>query len=79
MMKNFFLTFLEKAKEKDAGVLGATIAFLVALIYLIFGFWKTIFLFIFTFIGYYIGNHYFNDEEELKNLLDKLFPPGKHH
>ena len=44
---------------------------------MIFGFWKTLFILILTLVGYYLGVRYFSDDEAIKKILDKLFPPGR--
>lgn len=78
-MKNYLVILLDKIRGRDAGVIGACLVFVVTLFCYIFGVGRTLMLFILTFVGYYIGTRYFSDEEQLKALLDKLFPPGKHY
>lgn len=71
------LPLVEHLKGQDTGLIGAALCFFLALFWVIFGFWKTLFILSFTLAGYYVGLHYFGDQEELKSLLDKIFPPGR--
>jgi uncharacterized membrane protein len=72
-MKRIF----EGLKDQNAAVIGALIGFFLGFFLILFGFWKTFFLIILTVAGYYIGKKYFSNKEDLKKLLDKIFPPGK--
>ena len=75
--KNFISNLFENLKTRSAGKTGALIAFILALLLMIFGFWKTLFILILTLVGYYLGVRYFSDDEAIKKILDKLFPPGR--
>lgn len=55
---------------------GALIGFIVASVILIIGFFRTLFIAICVGIGYYIGKRLSEDKEYLKNLLDRVLPPG---
>jgi len=76
-MKAFFLKMIDILKEKNAGAIGAVVAFVVAILLVLFGFLKTVFILLLTAAGYFIGTKLFNDRESIKNFLDKLFPPGR--
>lgn len=54
---------------------GAAIGALVGIFIILIGFWKTIFMGLCTFAGYYIGKKI--SSNELVELLDKILPPGK--
>lgn len=56
-------------------IIGAVIGALFAVFVIFIGFWKTVFIGICTFIGYYIGKKVSKDE--LFEILDKILPPGK--
>ncbi len=58
------------------GILGALIAFVFALIWVIFGFWKLLFILILTAGGYIVGYRYFRDRDTIRKLIDKILPPG---
>ncbi len=67
----------ERIKNKDMAFVSAAIAFGFGLLLILFGFWKTLFLVALTIAGYYIGKRYLSSKEELKELLDKIIPPGR--
>ncbi|NLW89318.1 MAG: DUF2273 domain-containing protein [Clostridiaceae bacterium] len=64
-------------KDRNAGLIGALSGFVLALLLVIFGFFKTLFILIVTLIGYLLGVRLFSDKEKLKNFMDKLIPPGR--
>ena len=55
---------------------GAAIGFILAVSILIVGFLKVLFIAIFTGVGYYIGKRIHDDKDYIKNLLDRVLPPG---
>lgn len=57
-------------------VIGAAIGFLIASTILIIGFFKTLFIVICVLFGFYIGKMLYHDKDYLKNLLDRILPPG---
>ncbi len=76
-MRAFFVKFLEMIKDKNAGLIGAGAGFVLALLLVIFGILKTLFIIIVTLAGYLLGVKLFSDKEKLKNFMDKLIPPGR--
>lgn len=58
------------------GVNGAAIGLLVAVLILILGLIKMLFIAICIGVGYYIGKRLYEDENYIKNLLDRVLPPG---
>ncbi len=76
-MRQLFVRLLEMLKDRNAGLIGALGGFGLALLLVLFGFFKTLFILIITLIGYFIGVRIFSDKEKLKNFLDKLIPPGR--
>lgn len=75
--QNFFQALFASFKIGGAGRTGALIAFVLALLLVIFGFLRTLFIIILSLLGYYIGVRYFSSERSIKELLDKIFPPGR--
>lgn len=75
--KNIFSALLDHLNTGGSGKKGAIIGFIVALLLVIFGLLKTIFILILTLIGYYIGVRHFSDEKSIKELFDRIFPPGR--
>ncbi len=76
-MRAFFVKFLEMIKDRNAGLIGAGAGFVLALLLVIFGFLKTLFILLLTLVGYLLGVRLFSDKEKLKNFMDKLIPPGR--
>lgn len=58
------------------GLNGAGIGLAVALTILLLGFFKTLFIALCIGVGYYIGKKLNEDKEYIKNLLDRILPPG---
>ncbi len=57
-------------------VAGAVIGFFIAVFILLIGFFKVLLIAIFTGVGYYIGKRIHEDKDYIKNLLDRVLPPG---
>lgn len=58
--------------EINGGICGL----LFALCTLIAGFFQTMFIAICVLIGYYIGKKVSKDKDYIRNLLDRILPPG---
>ncbi len=69
--------FIDFFKKLGSGTKGAIAGFFIAVLLAIFGFWKFLSIVILTIVGYYLGKNVFSDKEVLKNLLDKILPPGR--
>lgn len=71
---------LEKLTEiytaHRGGIIGAATGLLVAVAILLLGFFKVLFIAILAGIGYYIGKRIHEDKDYIKNLLDRVLPPG---
>lgn len=75
-MKTFWQHIVESLKGRNPGSVGAVTGFVLALSFVIFGFFKTLFLIGMTLLGYFLGVRYFSNKEAFRNLLDKILPPG---
>ena len=75
-MKTFWNQILESLKGKNPGMIGGVIGFTLALSLVIFGFFKTLFIIFLTGLGIFLGVRYFSNKETIRNLLDKILPPG---
>jgi uncharacterized membrane protein len=75
-MKTFWNQILENLKGKNPGVIGGTVGLALALSLVIFGFLKTLFIIALTGVGVFLGIRYFSNKEAIRNLLDKILPPG---
>lgn len=69
-------TIYELYKSHKGEVIGAAIGALFAIFIIIIGFWKTIFIAICTFIGYFIGKK-ISSTDKLIEILDKILPQDK--
>jgi uncharacterized membrane protein len=55
---------------------GAFIGLLFSILVLAIGVFRTVFVVAFVISGYYLGKRLSRDKEYLKNLLDRILPPG---
>ncbi len=62
--------------EHKGAIIGAAIGFILAVLILVLGFLRVLFIAILTGVGYYIGNRMSEDKNYIKNLLDRVLPPG---
>ncbi len=69
--------FLDELKKHNSAFIGALAGFLLGLFLILFGFWKTLFVILLSLVGYFIGKKFFSNKEDLKELLDKILPPGR--
>lgn len=76
-MKSFWQSLGEIFQGHSPARAGALIGLLLAVSLVVFGFWKTLFILLLTALGYYLGNRFFTNPEDFRNLLDKILPPGK--
>ncbi len=74
--ENTMKNLLEHLLNSRPGLIGAGIGLTVALLLVIFGFFKTLFILLLTFVGYIVGTLYLRDKEKLRELLDRILPPG---
>ena len=73
MDKQILLQFYKAHKGE---ILGAGIGFALAVTVLLLGILKAIFIVICVVFGYYIGKKLSHDKDYVKNLLDRILPPG---
>lgn len=59
-----------------SGLIGAAIGFILAVLILMLGLFKVLFIALFAGVGYYIGKRIHDDKDYIKNLLDRVLPPG---
>ncbi|WP_313756451.1 DUF2273 domain-containing protein [Tissierella sp.] len=75
MGKQILRELLELINENRGKFFGAFLGFLLGIIILIIGFFKTLFIFICTCIGYTIGNKSYKNIN-FKELLERILPPS---
>ena len=76
-MKRLFIPLIEFFQDKNPALVGAVTGFSLGLLLVIFGFLKTFFILLLAFAGYVLAVKYFSDRESFKQLLDRIFPPGR--
>jgi len=76
LRKELFNELTEYIKENKGKVLGGFIGFLIGILILIIGFFKTLFIVLCTGIGLIIGSKTYT-MEDFKKLLERLFSPTK--
>lgn len=67
---------LDFYKTHHGGINGAIAGLLLSSAILIIGFWRALFIALCVVLGYYIGKRLSEDKEYIKNLLDRILPPG---
>lgn len=76
-MERFLSKLLEKFANTSAGILCALLFFVTGILICIFGFFKTLFILLFTAVGFFVGSFLFSDTSRFKRLLDRILPPGR--
>lgn len=71
-----FDKIIELYNSRRGGINGALIGLLIALGILIIGFIRMIFIVLCVIAGYYIGNKLSQDKDYIRNVLDRILPPG---
>ncbi len=61
------------------GVFTGLSFFVFGLFWLIFGFWRSLFLVLLTVVGYWFGTFVLSDPERRAKLIDFFLPPGRFH
>lgn len=69
-------SFMDFYNSHKGGVNGALIGLLIGVSILLFGFFRMLFIALCIGIGYYIGKRLNDDKEYIRNLLDRVLPPG---
>ena len=76
-MRGIISKILEMLRDRNAGMIGAAGGFILAILFVKYGFFRTLFILFLTLVGYLAGNWLFRDRERIKDFLDKLLPPGR--
>ena len=75
MMKQFVMKILKIIEDNGKRSLGAFLGLLISVMILFIGFFKTLFIFICTVIGFYLGGIPWN-KAKIKDWLERILPPG---
>ncbi|WP_223375855.1 DUF2273 domain-containing protein [Schnuerera sp. xch1] len=76
MIKEILYKLSEYIKTNRGKSIGIILGFLIAILILLIGFLKTIFIMLCVCVGYYIGDKIDNNEN-LKDVLNKIFMINK--
>lgn len=76
-MGSRFDFILQSLTRHKAGVFGSAFFFLFALLWVRYGFWRTIFIYMMSAIGYFVFEKILANRERLERLLDRIFPEGR--
>ena len=76
-MERFLSKLFEKLRSTKAGTLFAFFFFVTGVLLCIFGFFKTLFIILFTAVGFFVGSFLFSDTSKFKKFLDRILPPGR--
>ena len=76
-MERFLSKLFEKLRNLKAGTVVAFFFFVTGVLLCIFGFFKTLFIILFTAVGFFVGSFLFSDTSRFKKFLDRILPPGR--
>ena len=71
-----FSKFMDWIKNHKGKFFGGILGFLIAILVLNIGFFKTLFIVLCTWIGYYLGSKSDN-KENFKELIEKIIPRNR--
>lgn len=77
-MRNLLEEFMVYYKAHKGRVNGTLIGLVSALLILHFGVFKSLFIALCAFVGYYIGKKFESDRSFIRKILDKILPPGRY-
>ena len=76
MAKEKFLEFLQTLIRNKGKSIGTLLGFIIAILVLTIGFFKTLFIVLCTWLGYYIGKKSDN-QENIRDIIEKILAPSK--
>lgn len=76
-MERLLSKIIEKLENTKAGIVFAVAFFIIGILICVFGIPKTIFIIIFTAVGFFVGSFLFSDMSRFKKFLDRILPPGR--
>ena len=76
MAKEILNKSIEYIRMNKGKAFGGMLGFIIAILVLTIGFFKTFFIVLCTWIGYYLGKKSDN-KEDIRELLEKIIPSGK--
>lgn len=77
-MERLLSKIIEKLSgSTKSGAIFAFSFFIIGILICIFGLFKTLFILLFTAVGFFVGSFLFSDESNFKKMLDRILPPGR--
>ncbi len=64
-------------QQHSGKIVGIILGLLIGIFIIVFGFFKTLFVFFCVIAGYTVGKR-IDEKEDLMDILDRLLPPGYH-
>lgn len=75
MIKDIFISIIYWINNNKKRFFGGLIGFVLSVLILTIGFFKTLFIVLCTVIGYLLGNKSYT-KKELLEMLERILPPG---
>jgi uncharacterized membrane protein len=69
--------FEEIWQQHSGKIIGVTVGFILGLLIIVFGFFRTFFVLLCVIGGFVVGKR-IDEKEDIMEILDKLLPPGYH-
>ncbi|MDR3593005.1 MAG: DUF2273 domain-containing protein [Negativicutes bacterium] len=69
--------FEEIWQQHSGKIIGISLGFLLGVLIISFGFFRTLFVMLCVVAGFVIGKR-IDEKEDIMDILDKLLPPGYH-
>lgn len=76
MIKDIFISMLNWINNNKKKFFGGLIGFILSVLILTIGFFKTLFIVLCTLIGYILGSQSYT-KKSLLELLERILPPGR--
>lgn len=75
MIKDIWVEIIEWINNNKRKFLGGLFGFIISILILTIGFFKTLFIIICTVLGYILGTKSYT-KKDLVDLLERILPPG---
>ncbi len=69
--------FEEIWQQHSGKILGVSLGFILGVLIISFGFFRTLFVMLCVIAGFVVGKR-IDEKEDIMDILDKLLPPGYH-
>lgn len=76
MVKEIFLEFLQTLIRNKGKTIGTLFGFIIAILVISIGFFKTLFIVLCTWLGYFLGKKTDN-QENIREIIERILPPSK--